>query len=51
MESRQTISNYIDQNDLDDIELCIWIPLFNIIFSIALLFRWFTAFIGKIKKP
>ena len=51
MESRQTIRHYIDQNDLDDVEIWIWIPIFNIIFLIALLISLFACFIGEITKP
>lgn len=51
LESKQTIINYIDQNNLDDIEVWIWIPLFNIIVAIAALISWFTDVIGNIKKP
>jgi hypothetical protein len=51
LESKQTIINYIDQNNLDDVEVWIWIPLFNIIVAIAALINWFTSFIGNIKKP
>lgn len=50
MESGQTIRYYIDQNDLDDVEIWIWIPIFNIIFLIALLISLFVCFIGEIKK-
>lgn len=50
MESRQTIRYYIDQNDLDDVEIWIWIPIFNIIFAIAALISWFACLIGEIKK-
>jgi uncharacterized membrane protein len=51
LESKQTIITYIDQNNLDDVEVWIWIPLFNIIVAIAALINWFTSFIGNIKKP
>ena len=51
MESGQTISSYIGKNDLDDIELWIWIPIFNLIFSIGLLIVWYMNLIGKISKP
>ena len=51
LESKQTIINYIDQNNLDDVEVWIWIPLFNIIVAIAALISWFTHVIGNIKKP
>ena len=51
MESKQTIKSYIDQNDLDDIEIWIWIPVLSIIAIIATLISWFTRFIGNIKKP
>lgn len=51
MESRQTIRHYIDQNDLDDVEIWFWIPIFNIIFAIAALISLFVDFIGEIKKP
>jgi hypothetical protein len=51
LESKQTIINYIDQNNLDDVEVWIWIPLFNIIVAIATLINWFVSVIGNIKKP
>ena len=51
MESRQTIGHYIDQNDLDDVEIWVWIPIFNIIFLIVHLISLFVVFIGEIKKP
>ena len=51
MESKQTISSYLCQHDLDDIEIWMWIPVFNLVFSIAFLIHWFTSFIGEIKKP
>lgn len=51
LESKQTIINYIDQNNLDDVEVWIWIPLFNIIVAIAALISWFINVIGNIKKP
>ena len=51
MESKQTIITYINQNDLDDVEVWIWIPLFNIIVAIAALISWFIYIIGNIKKP
>lgn len=51
LESKQTIINYIDQNNLDDVEVWIWIPLFNIIVAIAALISWFIYVIGNIKKP
>lgn len=51
LESKQTIINYIDQNNLDDVEVWIWIPLFNIIVAIAALISWFVYIIGNIKKP
>ena len=51
LESKQTIINYIDQNNLDDVEVWIWIPLFNIIIAIAALISWFVYVIGDIKKP
>jgi hypothetical protein len=51
LESKQTIINYIDQNNLDDVEVWIWIPLFNIIVAIAALINWFVSVIGNIKKP
>ena len=51
MESKQTISNYINQNGLDDIEIWSWVPIFNLIFSIGSLIGWFIDLIGKINKP
>lgn len=51
MESGQTILNYIDKHNLDDISILIWIPLFNIIISIGLIIGWFSNLIENIKKP
>ena len=51
MESKQTIKSYIHQNNLDDVEIWIWIPLFNIMVAIAALISWFIYIIGDIKKP
>ena len=51
MESKQTISNYINQNGLDDIEIWSWVPIFNLIFLIGSLICWFIDLIGKINKP
>lgn len=51
MESRQTIGHYLDQNNLDDISIFIWIPLFNIIILIGLFIGWFLNLIENIKKP
>ena len=51
MESKQTISSYIDQNDLEDITIWIWIPLFNLVMSLGALIAWSINLIGKISKP
>jgi hypothetical protein len=51
MESGQTILNYIDKHDLDEISIFIWIPLFNIIVSIGLVIFWYSNLIENIKKP
>ena len=51
MESRQTVHYYIDQNNLDDVEIWTWIPIFNIVILIALPIGLFICFIGEIKKP
>ena len=51
MESGQTIRNYIDKHDLDNISIFIWAPLFNIIISIGLVISWFSNLIENTKKP
>ena len=51
MESGQTILDYIDKHNLDDISIFIWIPLFNIIISIRLVIGWLVSSIENIKKP
>ena len=51
MESGQTILNYIDKHNLNDVSIFIWIPLFNIIISIGLVIAWFSNLIENIKKP
>lgn len=51
MESGQTILNYIDKHDLDEISIFIWVPLFNIIISIGLVISRFSNLIENIKKP
>ena len=51
MESGQTILNYIDKHNLDDISIFIWAPLFNILISIGLVIAWFSNLIENIKKP
>lgn len=51
MESGQTILNYIDKHDLDDISIFIWAPLFNIIISTGFVISWFSHLIENTKKP
>lgn len=51
MESGQTILNYIDKHNLDDISIFILIPLFNIIISIGFVIGWLVSSIENIKKP
>ena len=51
MESGQTILNYIDKHNLNEVSIFIWIPLFNIIISIGLVIVWFSNLIENIKKP
>lgn len=51
MESGQTIINYIDKHNLDDVSIFIWIPLFNILISIGLVIGGLSNLIENIKKP